>query len=205
MNTYIAKKSASHLGILDARWGQVPSVELAFRWQDSHPSPYTTKARFVHHKDGVSVRLSTTEWPLRAVHTVCNERICEDSCMEFFFTPNEVDKEYVNIEINPFGVTHIAIGEGRHGRTLLDIAGEGLVIETAIRPHEGWAATVFIPYAFIEKHFRVHTDIFRANFYKCGDLTVCEHYSVWNPIDLPKPDYHQPSFFGKITLSEEEI
>lgn len=205
MNTYVAKKVGDRLGVLDARWAEVPYAELAFVWQDAFPSPYTTTARLVHSTEGLTVRLSTNEWPLRAENTACNGRICDDSCMEFFFTPNEVDREYINIEINPFGLTHIAVGEGRHGRTLLDIEGEGLVIETAIRPREGWAATVFVPYTFIEKHFETHTATLRANFYKCGELTVKEHYSVWNPIDLPKPDYHQPSFFGRIVLSEEEI
>ena len=46
---------------------------------------------------------------------------------------------------------------------------------------------------------------FRANFYKCGDKTVVQHYSTWNPILLEKPDYHQSSFFGKITLSDEAL
>ena len=205
MNTYIAKRSDERLGVLDARWERVPYVKLAYVWQDAFPSPYTTTARLIHGKDGVTVRLSTNEWPLRATETVCNGRICDDSCMEFFFTPNEQDKAYINIEINPFGLTHIGYGEGRHGRKLIDIEGEGLVIETAIRPREGWAATVFVPYTFIDKHFSSHAATFRANFYKCGELTVREHYSVWNPIETQKPDYHQPAFFGKITLSEETV
>ena len=205
MNTYIAKKYNGRLGVLDTLWARVPYVELAYRWADSFPSPYTTTARLVHHEDGITVRLSTNEWPLRAENVTCNGRICDDSCLEFFFTPNETDKAYINIEVNPFGLSHTAIGEGRHDRILLDIEREGLAIETAIRPREGWAATVFVPYTFIEKHFATHTDTFRANFYKCGELTVREHYSVWNPIALPKPDYHHPSFFGKIILSDEQV
>ena len=124
--------------------------------------------------------------------------------MEFFFTPNEVDKQYINIEVNPLGVTHIGLGEGRHGRRLLDITGEDLAIETAIRFGKGWVACIFIPYSFLDKYFSCHTDTFRMNSYKCGDLTVTKHFSVWNPIELPKPDYHQPAFFGKLILANEE-
>jgi hypothetical protein len=40
----------------------------------------------------------------------------------------------------------------------------------------------------------------RANFYKCGDLTAHPHFLSWNPIDLPKPDFHRPEFFGTLTL-----
>lgn len=37
-------------------------------------------------------------------------------------------------------------------------------------------ATAFVPYTFIEKHFSTHTATLRANFYKCGELTVREQY-----------------------------
>ena len=205
MKTYIAKKTDAPLCLADPRWDAVTAAEQDFRWEDSFPSPYTTAFRLVHSPEGVTIRLETTEWPLRAMRTVCNEQICEDSCMEFFFTPNEEEKHYINIEINPFGVTHIGIGEGRHGRTLLDVSEEGLAIETAIRFGRGWTACVFVPYIFLDKHFAKHTATWRMNSYKCGDLTVAKHFSVWNPIELPKPDYHQPAFFGLLQLSEEAL
>lgn len=40
----------------------------------------------------------------------------------------------------------------------------------------------------------------RANFYKCADKTKRPHFLSWRPIDLPKPDFHCPQFFGEITL-----
>ena len=40
----------------------------------------------------------------------------------------------------------------------------------------------------------------RANFYKCGDLLQTPHFLSWNPIDLPKPDFHCPQFFGLLHL-----
>ena len=205
MKTYIAKKTATPLCLADPKWDAVAAAELDFRWADCCPSPYTTAFRLLHSPEGVTIRLETTEWPLRAMRTVCNEQICEDSCMEFFFTPNEEEKHYINIEINPLGVTHIGIGEGRHGRVLLDVSEEGLRFETAIRFGRGWTACIFIPYAFLDKHFAKRTATWRMNSYKCGDLTVEKHFSVWNPIELPKPDYHQPDFFGLLQLSEEAL
>ena len=200
MKEYIAKGTAAPLASADAAWDAVPAAELDFCWAEHFPSPYTTTAKLTHSPEGLTVRLETNEWPLRACRTVCNEQICEDSCMEFFFIPNEVDKEYINIEVNPLGVTHIGLGEGRHGRRLLDISEEDFSIETAIRFGKGWSATVFIPYSFIERYYKTHTAKMRANFYKCGDLTTPVHYSVWSPIEVPAPDYHRPEFFGKITL-----
>lgn len=39
-----------------------------------------------------------------------------------------------------------------------------------------------------------------ANFYKCGDDTPQPHFISWSPIDLPKPDFHAPQFFGALEL-----
>ena len=38
----------------------------------------------------------------------------------------------------------------------------------------------------------------RANFYKCGDDTAVPHYLSWNPIPIPKPNFHTPEHFGEI-------
>ena len=202
MNTYTAKKTAAPLSLADPLWQEVAFAEHTFRWEDYSPSPYQSGFRVTHSPEGVTVRLECTEWPLRAVRTVCNEQICEDSCMEFFFTPNEEEGTYMNIEVNPLGVTHIGLGEGRHGRRLLDIGGEGVVIETAIRFGEGWVASIFIPYTFLDKHFASRTAAWRMNSYKCGDLTVIPHFAVWSPITVPKPDYHRPEFFGSLRLGD---
>ncbi len=205
MKTYVLKKTNAPLTVADPTWEKLPATELDFRWEDCYPSPYTTVARLCHSEEGITVRLETTEWPLRAARTVCNEQICEDSCMEFFFTPNEEEAPYLNIEINPFGVTHIGLGASRYDRRPVDITGEGLRIETLIRFGEGWMASYFLPYTFIDKYFSARTATWRANFYKCGDLTERKHFSVWNPVELPKPDYHRPEFFGTLVLSDEEV
>ncbi len=38
----------------------------------------------------------------------------------------------------------------------------------------------------------------KANFYKCGDELPEPHYLSWNPINLEKPNFHTPDFFGDI-------
>ena len=37
-----------------------------------------------------------------------------------------------------------------------------------------------------------------ANFYKCGDKLQTPHFLSWNPIDLEKPNFHCPEFFGML-------
>ena len=64
-----------------------------------------------------------------------------------------------------------------------------------------WEVQLRIPLDLI---FRNNPPVFpqtlRANFYKCADKTRNPHFVSWNPIPLPKPDFHCPQFFGEITL-----
>ncbi len=37
-----------------------------------------------------------------------------------------------------------------------------------------------------------------ANFYKCGDKLRTPHFLSWNKIEIEKPDFHRPDFFGEL-------
>jgi hypothetical protein len=68
-----------------------------------------------------------------------------------------------------------------------------------------WEIYYSIPYSFIRRFFPDFCvesgKKIRANCYKCGDLTVQEHYMSWNPVEVVDPDFHVPAFFGKMTLA----
>ena len=38
----------------------------------------------------------------------------------------------------------------------------------------------------------------RGNVYKCGDMLPHPHFLSLFPIDIPKPDFHRPDFFGNV-------
>ena len=38
----------------------------------------------------------------------------------------------------------------------------------------------------------------KGNVYKCGDKLPHPHFLSFFPIDLPKPDFHRPDFFGSV-------
>lgn len=64
----------------------------------------------------------------------------------------------------------------------------------------GWQAKLFVPFAFVERHLGAFAKTFAGNFQKCGDDTVFPHFTTWNYIDVPKPDFHRPEFFGEMIL-----
>lgn len=205
MKEYIAKKAHSEMKIDDSRWDNVESVILDYVWENAFPSPYETKAQVVHTETGITVRLTTNEWPITVTAMERNGQICIDSCMEFFFIPNTVDADYINIEMNPAAVFVTAKGASRGMREKLLDDGEGFKVTSMINGGEGWTVMASISYAYLLKQYSCVEKTMRANFYKCGDLTPTVHYSAWNPVETENPDYHRPEYFGKIILSEDLI
>ena len=205
MKEYVAKKIDREMAFEDERWAMVEKAALTYTWDGYRPIPYKTEAAVVHSEKGITVLLTTTEWPLRVTVMENGGRVCEDSCLEFFFTPNEGELRYLNFEINPAGTVHLKIGDGRKERTPVAIEGTGVCVRTLIRHGEGWSVMLHIPYSFIDANYEKRESTFRANFYKCGDSTVKPHYATWNEVGTEKPDYHQPAFFGRLVLSDEAL
>ena len=128
-----------------------------------------------------------------------------DSCVEWFanFAPDKTNS-YFNFELNANGVLYAAFGENRNERTLLDLEDVASLNIKSNIAKDSWSIDFSVPFTFIKKYipdfeWSEGTTI-RSNFYKCGDRTEYPHFGIWHAIDLPKPDFHRPEFFGEITF-----
>ncbi len=202
MKEYIAKKITAEMTVDDERWNMVEPAAVDYVWDDCFPSPFVTEARFVHSDNGYTLLITTNEWPLYAGCLTFNGSVCIDSCAEFFFIPNETDDKYMNFEINPVGMLHLAIGSGRGERSLLDPKGEVSIVNT-VRAGEEWRLMLHIPYSYLKKYYSELGSVIRGNFYKCADKAPVKHYAAWSPISTPAPDFHRPEYFGRIVLSDD--
>ena len=165
-------------------------------WSEFLPAP-TTRFRLLRGPLGISLLMHTEETHLRAVCERQNGDIYLDSCMEMFFKPNNLDTRYLNFEINPKGFLHLGLGDGRRGRTLLEV--DRAIFNIVSLANEGdWTVKLYIPYSFLNEIFGKVSRVARANFYKCGDGTDHVHFGTWSPVEVEKPDFHQPDFFGMI-------
>ena len=145
---------------------------------------------------------------LRAAALEDNGPVWGDSCCEFFVS-HPSDGTYYNFELNCIGTLLASKRRSRNDAdmfTAQELAQirrfstlENKAIEEAgeIRC---WSTAIIIPMALIGLDAGNLPVTIRANFYKCGDLTAHPHFLSWNPIDLPKPDFHRPEFFGTLTL-----
>ena len=205
MKEYIAKKVASPLTIEDERWEKAEVADLSEYWEGVWPKQYNTVAKLLHSEEGLYLKMETDEWPIKAHETEENGVVCLDSCMEFFFTPNTKDKEYINFEVNVLSFPQCGLGVERFGRSHPKVSEENVTIQTSVKFGEGWSLFMFISAEFLRKYFSSFDKEMLGNFYKCGNETVIRHYSVWNMIETEVPDYHRPEYFGKIILSDEQI
>jgi hypothetical protein len=143
------------------------------------------------------------------------EPVWEDSCVEFFISRDDslildaVAGEpavYRNFEFNALGYCLSAYGNKLQREPLASAEMERILrmpsLDRQNMPAEGaefsWELSVAIPLDLLGIQ---PGSVFRANFYKCGDLTKKPHFLSWNRINSASPDFHLPQFFGEAELA----
>jgi hypothetical protein len=186
-------KQANKFRIDTINWKQYdykPEVELSVAYSDRE----------------IFLKYYIREDYFKAEKTETNQMVCEDSCVEFFVSPED-DGIYYNLEFNGIGTCLLGTGTARENSKRADpsivskirrmtSAGNNPVSEQ--KGEFEWTITIAIPFE-VFFHHKV-TDLkgktFRANFYKCGDMLSVPHFVTWNPVGTINPDYHQPEYFG---------
>lgn len=166
--------------------------------------------RVAHTEDAILLHFKVTEASVRARYSEDNGSVWTDSCVEFFSIPAG-DGIYYNIECNCIGTILVGAGPQRNNRehapadvtahvqrwsSLGRTSFEERVEEVT------WEVALVIPYTVFFKHQITSLDgkEIKANFYKCGDELQTPHFLSWNPIEIEKPDFHRPDFFGTLEM-----
>lgn len=197
-------------------WADIePLVVARYAWRGSaDPAVPVTTVKMAYTGERLYLLFLVRENFIRGQFTNPNESVCQDSCAEFFAAPS--DKGYFNFEINCIGTMLLFYGSDRHHREVIDGAwAEQVEIASSVpkgiriadsqpAPENGWIIEYSIPFALVSEYSGEPTPaagtIWRANLYKCGDKTPEPHWGSWAPIDLPKPDFHCPQFFGELVF-----
>ncbi len=182
-------------------WNSIPTLQVDVQnWKD--PVDISTTAQICYDENGLYVHMRSREAHIRAEEHGPLAMVCKDSCMEFFFRPDENDPRYFNFEMNPLGFTYVGLCYNLPHSCRLAPA---LQKETRML-EDGWEIFYTIPLSFLQVFFPGYKltpgKIIYANCFKCGDLTVQKHYLSWNPCTSPKPAFHVPKDFGKMVLGE---
>ncbi len=179
-------------------------------WPDQYPACPSTQVYVATSADKLYIRYDVRGQQLCAVAAHDQEEVWCDSCVEFFCQlPGS--NEYMNFETNCIGTMVASRREGRD-KNVRPLSKEQMALidrysSVGNEPFEekdgefAWTVVIAIPWMLIAEDGTKPTAL-RANFYKCADKTKQVHYVSWNPIGLPTPDFHCPTFFGEIKVSD---
>lgn len=202
MKRYIIKKTDN---INDASFDCVDQ----WPWGDYAVGPETV-FRAVHTDDRFIVSLRCYETDPVAHIDYRNGFVCNDSCMEFFFSPSADNSAgYFNFEMNSNPTIYLGYAKSRDDKGILvDYPEEKLCLRTTYDKDEHgkdfWQVDFVVPYDMIKKYVP-DCDlsggcVIRGNVYKCGKHDQTEHYGSWNLIETPGPNFHLPEFFGEFVI-----
>ena len=180
-------------------WEEIPVLSVdKVLWEPDYG--IRANAQFGYDDDTLYVHLRAEEEDIRAEYTEPLSPVYKDSCLEFFFMPENGDR-YFNFEINPNGCLYIGFGYNKMDNVSLYRADMEEMFQ--IKPNrldDGWEVYYSIPLEFIRVFYPDYefTGALKANVYKCGNETLHKHFLAWNSVGTEKPDFHQPDYFGKM-------
>ena len=178
-------------------WSDVPKLPIDnILWEPD--CGIRAFARLCYDEEAIYVSLRAAEAEIRAEYTAPLSPVHRDSCLEFFFMPENGDR-YFNFEVNPNGCMHIGFGHNRADRVILTRRDDTEFFR--IQPERtsgGWAVSYRIPLLFLRLFYPdfAFSGSLRANVYKCGDDTAHPHYLSWNPVTSLQQDFHRLEDFG---------
>ncbi len=173
-----------------------------------------TQVKLAANSDNLFIKITAQDSHSYAMQTQLNHMlICQDSCVEFFFSPcGTLAGKYINLEVNCCGTLHLAYGPDRHHRKFISTDGASLIerkatikspVKLESENDNSWSIEISLPFSVIEQLTgeKSNQEKWFANFYRCGGR-VEPQYAVWNNIHVNEPDFHQPKYFGELTFSK---
>lgn len=225
MDSSYSIKKVSHLPDFnpeDPIWKKAVAEQMTYFHKDSAKDfrPEVT-VRALHDGNDIMVYFDVKDRYVRIVHTAINSMICEDSCAEVFLQPGNIDKGYINIEVNAGGAIHsshirnwtrapggfsdFAYISKDHIRKITAKGSLPQIIDPEITEPTNWWIIWRIPRAYLENVFGPLGDLsgqtWRGNFFKCADCSSRPHWGSLMPIG-PELNFHEPKFFGKLIFEK---
>lgn len=186
-------------------WSALPYIEIDNERREN-PHGITARAQICYNDEALLVHLCTKEKNYLTNETDVLGAPCRDSCLEFFFCPEECDGRYFNIEFNANCCLYLGIGSGVKDlvRLLPDNSEANILAPSVVKDYDGWEIFYRVPYEFIRRFFpdfKVYPGKkIRANCYKCADKSEPPHYLVWNWLEGEPLGFHNTKCFGSMTF-----
>jgi hypothetical protein len=173
------------------------------------------KAKMIYDNENIYVIFQVQDRYIRCLAKEINGPVYQDSAVEFFFAPDPNSPlKYFNLETNCGGtpLLHYNLVPRKESKKL-DVGDIKKVeifsslpktIDPEISEPVTWTIEYKIPIAMLEKYAPLTRPAkgveWKANFYKIAENSTNPHYITWSVIELEKPNFHAPEFFGKLVF-----
>lgn len=194
--------------LLDANHIEFQPIDVV-NWKD-HPYKPEVSFRIAHTGREILLHYKVKEASVRAVAAGDNGNVWEDSCVEFFVSPDGNDN-YYNFECNCAAKLLIQGGLVNRRRPMAAPEVLAMVKRWSSLGNEhfdervgecSWELTMVIPVSAFFNHSIDSLDgkTMKGNFYKCGDKLQTPHFLSWSPIQSEQPMFHCPTYFGTLSF-----
>lgn len=196
-------------------WGEVEKLVLTnYMGQKPEHLPFTC-VKMLYDDNNLYVKFKVLDRYVKCFLRDYHGKVHKDSCVEFFFAPNDVISEgYFNIEINCGGsmLFGYRLSPNHELRFLSKDDCEKIeivtslptTIEDEIKDTIAWTVEYKIPIKILQEYLSVVIPkkgvVWRGNFYKCADETSHPHWLTWAYVDYPRPNFNRPESFGELAF-----
>ena len=192
-------------------WEKIKAVELNFFMGEIAKFQPAVNAKMAYDSENLYVIFRVEDQYVRCVTNQINGPVWEDSCVEFFFSPDtSTPGKYFNLEINCGGTPlmhyNIVPRKDYHELEPGDIKQIEIshsmpeIVDPELAGPVTWTLEYRIPLNLLKKYAEITAPrpgvIWKANFYKIADKTSNPHYLTWSLVDQAEPDFHLPAYFG---------
>ena len=189
----------------DVKWEEIPALEMGFTYLNTPADTVTAFGQICAGEEALYVHLWAKQRQIRAEEFGISGLPYQDSCLEFFFRPEEEDPRYFNLEFNFNKCLYLGIGtDGDDLERILLADREALFKPVTRQTEQGWEIFYQIPYAFIRRYFPSFSvyagKTLWANCFTCSDLAEVPYYRSWSQVIAEPFTFHIPKCFGKMKI-----
>jgi len=195
------------------QWQKIKSIEINNYMGNLPKYKPNVQARMMYDVDNIYVIFHVKEAQARCLTREINGPVWEDSCVEFFFSPDTLfPQKYFNLEINCGGIPLMHYNAQAKNEIVIIDTNDIQMIESAISSTPDidrlitdpviWSLEFKLPMKLLEKYSRVVMPdkgvVWRANCYKIAHKSPDPHYISWSFVDTKGVDMHLPHALGQL-------